>query len=136
MVVAPDATSARANVLSVKRLLGEAPRNKVLRSCHTSDGARGALARCQGGRAGFYSPAMPTPVTGRCNLHTAATYGHPLGVQCRACERRVLVPLDKIGAGSMTLLRSLPLKCAVCGGREIELWLFVKRDEAEAWTEG
>jgi hypothetical protein len=47
---------------------------------------------------------MPTPVTGRSNLHTAANYGQPLGVQCRACERRVLVPLDRIGAksGSMT----------------------------------
>ena len=25
---------------------------------------------------------------------------------------------------------------AGCGGREVELWLFVKRDEAEAWVEG
>jgi hypothetical protein len=24
----------------------------------------------------------------------------------------------------------LPPKCSVCGGREVELWLFVKRDEA------
>jgi len=49
---------------------------------------------------------MPTPVTGRCNLHTADCYGHPLGVRCRPCKRRVLVPLDKIGAmkGNMKLL--------------------------------
>ena len=33
----------------------------------------------------------------------------------------------------MTLLRSLPLKCAACGGREVELWPFVKGDEAKAW---
>jgi len=47
-----------------------------------------------------------------CNHH-----GQPLGVQCRACERHVLVPLDKIGA-----------KRPSC--------LFVKRDEAEAWIDG
>ena len=90
-----------------------------------------------GGR-GLYPRAMPTPVTGRCNLHTADCYGQPLGVRCRACERRALVPLDKIGAGrgNMTLLQSLPLTCSGCGGREVELWLFVKRDEAEAWIDG
>lgn len=78
---------------------------------------------------------MPTPVTSGSNLHTADCYGQPLGVRCLACERRVLVPLDKIGAknGNMTLLHSLPLKCAACGGREVELWLFVDGDEAEAW---
>jgi hypothetical protein len=80
---------------------------------------------------------MPTPVDGRANLHTADCYGQPLGVQCRACARRVLVPLDKIGAhtGNMTLLESLPLKCSACGGREVELWLFVTRDDAEAWLD-
>jgi hypothetical protein len=81
---------------------------------------------------------MPTPVTGRCNLHSAATYGHQLGVRCRSCERRVLVPLDKLQAcgSDMTPLHTLPLKCTACGGREVELWLFVKRDEAEAWADG
>ena len=34
----------------------------------------------------------------------------------------------------MTLLHSLPLKCSACGGREVELWLFVKSEEAEAWV--
>ena len=79
---------------------------------------------------------MPTLVTGSSNLHTADCYGQPLGMRCRACERRALVPLDKIGAqkGSMTLLQALPLKCSGCGGREVELWLFVKRDKAEAWA--
>ena len=81
---------------------------------------------------------MPTPVTGRCNLHTADCYGQPLGVRCRSCERRALVPLDRIGAGrgNMKLLHSLPLTCSGCGGREVELWLFVKGDEAEAWIDG
>jgi hypothetical protein len=80
---------------------------------------------------------MPTPITVCCNLDTADCYGHPLSMRCQACERRVLVPLDRIGAqkGSMTLLQSLPLKCTACGGREVELWLFVKRAEAEAWAE-
>jgi hypothetical protein len=81
---------------------------------------------------------MPTPVTGRCNLHTADTYGQPLGVRYQSCERRVLVPLDRIGAkkGSMTLLHTLPLKCTACGGPDVELLLFVKREEAEAWVDG
>ena len=81
---------------------------------------------------------MPTPVTGGCNLHTADCYGHPLGVQCRACARRVLVPLDRIGAGkgNMTPLHSLPLKCSTCGGRDVELLLFVNSVEAEAWVNG
>ena len=80
---------------------------------------------------------MPTPVTSDHNLHSADSHGQPLGVRCLACERRVLVPLDKIGAhkGDMKLLHSLPLKCAACGGREVELWLFVKSAEAEAWAE-
>lgn len=78
---------------------------------------------------------MPTPVDARANLHTADCYGQPVGVRCRACERRVLVPLERIGAqGSMTPLQSLPLKCSACGGCEVELWLFVKRAEAEAWV--
>lgn len=49
----------------------------------------------------------------------------------------MLVPLDRIGAhsGNMTLLQSLPLKCSACGAREVELWLFVKRDEADAWVD-
>ena len=90
-----------------------------------------------GGR-GLYPRAMPTPITGRCNLHTADCYGQPLGVRCRSCERRALVPLDRIGAGrgNMKLLHSLPLTCSGCGGREVELWLFVKGDEAEAWSDG
>ena len=79
---------------------------------------------------------MPTPVASDHNLHSADSYGQPLGVRCRSCERRVLVPLDRIGAhkGDMTLLQSLALKCSGCGDREVELWLFVKRDEAETWA--
>jgi hypothetical protein len=63
--------------------------------------------------------SMPTPVDGHSNLHTAACYRQPLGVRCRACERRVLVPLDRLSArgGDMTPLHTLALKCSACGGR-------------------
>ena len=80
---------------------------------------------------------MPTPVDSRSNLHTASVYGQPLGVRCKACTRRGLVPLDKIGAhqGNMAELQSLPFKCSACGSREVELWLFVNRAEADDWAE-
>ncbi len=89
-----------------------------------------AIAGCA-----WYDSAMPTPVDGRTNLHTANCYGQPLGVRCRSCERRALVPLDVIGtkAGDMRELDTLPLKCRQCGGRHVELWLFVKGDEANDW---
>ena len=81
---------------------------------------------------------MPTPVDARSNLYTAHVYGQPLGVRCRSCERRALVPLGVIGAhaGDMHELHSLPLKCSGCGGRDVELWWFVKRNEAEEWADG
>jgi hypothetical protein len=84
-----------------------------------------------------YPCAMPTPVDSRSNLHTASVYGQPLGVRCKACTRRGLVPLDKIGAhqGNMAELQSLPFKCSACGSREVELWLFVNRAEADDWAE-
>jgi hypothetical protein len=90
----------------------------------------------QVGGAGYES-AMPTPVDGRANLHTATCYGQPLGVRCRSCERRALVPLDGIGAhtGNMRPLDDLPLKCSGCGRRDVELWLFIRKDEAEAWAD-
>jgi hypothetical protein len=37
---------------------------------------------------------------------------------------------------AVTPLHSLRLKCSVCGGREVELLLFVKSEEAEAWVDG
>jgi hypothetical protein len=43
------------------------------------------------------------------------------------------VPLDRLGQldGNMR-----PLKCSGCGSREVALWLFAKRGEADAWVEG
>jgi hypothetical protein len=81
---------------------------------------------------------LPPENPGRLRPAISATYGQPLGVRCRSCERRVLVPLDKISTrrSDMTPLHTLPLKCAACGGREVELFLFVKRDEAKAWAKG
>jgi hypothetical protein len=79
---------------------------------------------------------MATPVDRRANLHTAISVRAPLGVRCKACTRRGLVPLDKIGAylGNMTELQPLPFKCSACGSREVELWLFVNRAEADDWV--
>jgi hypothetical protein len=35
----------------------------------------------------------------RDNGHGAKTYGNPIGVECEACKRRALVPLDRLGQG-------------------------------------
>ncbi|GEP55509.1 hypothetical protein [Reyranella soli] len=80
---------------------------------------------------------MLTPVDARAYLHTAACYGQPLGVRCRSGERRALVPLDVIGAKSRNMreLRTLPLKCRTCGGRDVELWLFVTGEVGRVWCE-
>ena len=58
-------------------------------------------------------------------------------MRCKSCTRRGLVPLDKIEArgSDMTPLHTLPLKCSACGSREVELWLFVNRAEADDWVE-
>ena len=63
-----------------------APRVPALTAQPRRFGRRG-----RGGRA-FYPRAMPTPVDNRANLHTASVYGQPLGVRCKACIRRGLVP--------------------------------------------
>jgi hypothetical protein len=80
---------------------------------------------------------MPTPVTARANGHTAKTYGNPLGIECEACKRRALVPLDRLGNldGNMRPLRDWPFKCSGCGSRDVALWLFAKRAEADGWAE-
>jgi hypothetical protein len=46
---------------------------------------------------------------------------------------QALVALDKLSAQRRhEAAASLPLKCSVYGGREVELWLFARRDEADA----
>ena len=78
---------------------------------------------------------MPKSVDARDNGHTAKSYGNPLGIECEACKRRSLVPLDRLGTleGNMRPTRAWPFKCTACGSREVALWLFAKRAEADAW---
>ena len=80
---------------------------------------------------------MPTPVRSSDNLHTLAVYGQPLGLEC-GCGRRGLVAIDRLGArkGSMRLLSSLRFVCSRCGSRAWRGFLFVSREEAQAFLEG
>ena len=52
------------------------------------------------------------------NLHTLASHGFPLGIECGACGTRTLIPLDRIGArsGNMKMVKTLKLVCR-CGSR-------------------
>jgi hypothetical protein len=47
------------------------------------------------------------------------------------------VPLDRLGNldGNMRPLRDWPFKCSGRGSRDVALWLFAKRAEADAWAE-
>jgi len=44
-------------------------------------------------------------------------------------------PLDRLGSlpGNMRPLRDWPFKCSGCGSRDVALWLFARRAEADAW---
>ena len=66
----------------------------------------------------------------------AKSYGNPIGIECEACKRRALMPLDPLGNldGNMRPLRDWPFKCSACESREVALWLFAERAEADAWT--
>jgi len=80
---------------------------------------------------------MPTPVTGKHNLHSLYGYSRPLGVECTACGHRALAfggRLDDF-KGNMRELRTLRFTCSACGSRAWRGWLFVG-NEAEAWLEG
>ena len=85
-----------------------------------------------------YHRAMPKAVDSCDNGHSAKTYGNPIGIECDACKRRALVPLDRLGNldGNMRPLRDWPFKCSGCGSREVALWLFPKRAEAGRWVDG
>ena len=78
---------------------------------------------------------MATPVTGREDGHIANSYGNPLGIECKTCRWRALVALDRPGNldGNIRPLRDWPFKCSACGSREVALWLFAKRAEADGW---
>jgi hypothetical protein len=73
------------------------------------------------------------------NLHSLYMCGiYPLGVECRRCGRKALVPAERFGSckGDMTELRKLRLVCQACGSRERETRVFLRAGEAEAWIEG
>ena len=73
------------------------------------------------------------------NLHGLYMGGmYPLGVECRGCKRRALVPAERFGGckGDMTELRRLRLVCQACGSRERDTKVFLRAGEAEAWLEG
>jgi len=48
------------------------------------------------------------------------------------------VPLDRLGQldGNMRPLKDCAFKCSACGSREVALWLFAKRAEADGWIDG
>ena len=78
----------------------------------------------------------PKPVDSRDNGQTAKTYGNPIGVECEACKRRALMPLNRLGnvGDNMRPLRACPFDCSACESREVALLLFAKRAEANAWA--
>jgi hypothetical protein len=73
----------------------------------------------------------------RDNGHTAKSYGSPLGIECAARGRRALLPLDRLLGnldGDMRPLLGWPFECSACGSRDVSLWLFAKRAEADGWA--
>jgi hypothetical protein len=81
---------------------------------------------------------MPTRVTARDNGRSAQSYRNPIGIECEACKLRALVPLDRLGNldGNMRPLKDWPFKCSACGSREVALWPFANRAEADTWADG
>ena len=75
--------------------------------------------------------------TGMENLHGLAGTGRPLGVTCKACGHRALIPLDRPSAhsGNMQEVRTLKLKCAACESREWQSTVFNKAEEVAAFLQ-
>ncbi len=59
------------------------------------------------------------------NGRTASLWGWSVGIECQACNRRALVPLDRLGVfdGDMRALTSLRLVCSGCGGLDAAFWI-------------
>jgi DNA-directed RNA polymerase subunit RPC12/RpoP len=55
---------------------------------------------------------------------------YPLGVECRGCGHKALVPAERFGdcKGDMTELRNLRLVCQSCGNRERETNVFLRAE--------
>ena len=47
------------------------------------------------------------------------------------------MPLARLGNldGNMRPLKDWPFKFSACGSRDVSLWLFAKRAEADGWAE-
>jgi hypothetical protein len=71
------------------------------------------------------------------NLHSLANRGHPLGVECKACGHRALIPLDQLGAdrGNMREVSTLRLKCSSCESRKWGAVIFNSDEEAAAFVQ-
>lgn len=72
--------------------------------------------------------------TGRENLHMVWNHGLPLGVQCKGCARRAVVPLDRVRAerGDMKPVKALKLVCSKCGSNDWLATIFTQDCEVEA----
>jgi hypothetical protein len=71
------------------------------------------------------------------NLHSLAGTERPLGVTCKACGHRALIPLDRLGAhkGNMQKIKSLKLKCSACESREWEPTIFGRAEAFDTWLQ-
>ena len=79
----------------------------------------------------------PADRSGRENLHGLAGSGRPLGVTCKACHHRGLVPLDRLGAhsGNMQEIRTLKLHCSACQSREWTPKIFLRDEDLAAFVQ-
>ncbi len=65
--------------------------------------------------------------------------GQPLGVECQGCGRRALAFNDAASfadlRGDMTRLATLHFRCTSCGGRDVQLWIFLDLADREKFVE-
>ena len=94
----------------------------------------------------MWPPQPPRPHRKECwgparrytpNLHGLAGSGRPLGVACKACGHRALIPLDRLGAysGNMQEVRTLKLKCLACESGEWMPSIFQRDEDVAAFLQ-
>jgi hypothetical protein len=78
---------------------------------------------------------MPAQLKGTETLGAVYGRGFPLGVICRICDHRALIPCTDIGArrGDVRLLTELKLKCTRCGSDRWSPILFDVVEEVRAF---
>jgi hypothetical protein len=71
------------------------------------------------------------------NLHSLAGAERPLGMTCKACGHRALIPLDRLGAhsGNMQKIGTLKLKCSACESREWKPTIFQRAEDFDTWLQ-